>query len=338
MSFKKFQEDIKEDRLGNVCLLFGAEAFLVEWASGEINKKYANEVSGGFDIAEFDGAEADIYKVCEACETLPLFAEKKLVFVSDLPCLKGDKIRPDEEALAGYIENSSPSTVLVITGGEKVSEKSKLYKAVEKYGNVYEFERLSPKELRAWIKKRLKSAGKQIDDELLAAVVEESGYFIKDSDYSLYHFENDLSKLVIHSEGSVITREDVNIAIAGSLNRNVFDMIEMISSGNKKGAFNLLSEILSYGESPMSIMALLWRQYENMLNVKLFTAAGRTRGEIASLLKSRDFVIRKWAEAGRGHSEASLKRILSLLHDTDICIKSGNMEEKTALELLIAEI
>lgn len=338
MSFKEFQQDIKNDRLGNVCLLYGAEAFLVEWATGEINKKYSNAVSGGFDTAEFDGAEADVFKVCEACETLPLFAERKLVFVDRLPCLAGEKIRADEEALVEYIKTPSPSTLLVITGGEKVSQKSKLYKAVEKNGSVYDFERLTRREVFAWVRKRLKAGGKQIDESLLAELVEESGYFIKDSDYTLYHFENDLSKLVIHAEGSMITREDVDVAIAGSLNRNVFDMVEMISSGNKKGAFRLLSEILSYGERPPALMALLWRQYENMLNVKLLTNQGRTRSEIASLLKSQDFVIRKWTESGRRYSEESLKRILRLIHDTDICIKSGNMEERTALELLIAEI
>ena len=338
MSFKEFGKDLKDGNIKNVCLLWGRESFLSEWAEREIVKAYSNDVSRQFDVAEFDGEEADPYKIIEACETLPLFSEKKLVVVDRLPLLEGKAGSGGEEVILSYLKNPSDTTVLIFLCGEKVDKRRAVYKAIAKAGAVYEFDKLTVNELGAWIKKRFKTHKKIISDRELKQLIDISGYYDKDSDYTLYHFENDISKVILHSAGDVITLEDVENTVSGNINTNIFVLIDHIGAGDKKSAFNMLSDMFLYGESEYGILALLHRQFENVLNVKQLLREGRSKGEIAAMLNSKDFIVNKWMALGRKYEEEDLKKIMKNIYNSDKLIKSGEMESRMALELLIASI
>lgn len=338
MSFKEFGKDLKDGNIKNVCLLWGRESFLSEWAERELVRAFSNETSRQFDVAEFDGEEADLYKIIEACETLPLFSEKKLVVVDKLPLLEGKSGSGGEEALLSYLKNPSDTTLLIFVCGEKVDKRRAVYKAIAKTGTVYEFDKLTVNELGAWIKKRFKTHKKSISDKELKLLIDLSGYYDKDSGYTLYHFENDISKVILHSNEDMITSADLENTVSGNINTNIFMLIDHIGAGDKKSAFNMLSDMFLYGESEYGVLALLHRQYENVLNVKQLLREGRSKGEITSILNSKDFIVNKWMALGRKYEEEELKNILKHIYNSDKLIKTGEMESRMALELLIAVI
>ena len=338
MSYKEFTKDLQGDTLPNVMILWGKETFLSDWAAGAVADRYATEVSRQFDVLEFDGNEADFYRIEEACETLPLFSERKVIVVDDPPSLGGRAAADGEESLTGYIKNPSPTTILVLVCGEKIDKRKALYKAVANSGKVYEFTPLAPPDLKKWIRKRIRSHKKQIGERELQQMIEESGYYDKDSDYSLYHFENDISKVILHSEGDVITREDIQISMSGNTDTNVFTLIDNLGRGNKKVAFDMLTDMFLYGESEYRILALLSGQYEKILGTKQLLAEGKNKKEIARILGARDFQVDRFLAAGRKYSEAALKEILGKIYSADKKIKSGDMDSRIALELLIGEL
>ncbi|MDO4481666.1 MAG: DNA polymerase III subunit delta [Bacillota bacterium] len=338
MSFKEFASNLKENKIKNVCLLWGREQFLTEWAENEIIKAYSNEVSRQFDVAEFDGAEADIHVILEACETLPLFSEKKLVIVDKLPFIEGKKSAADEAALTAYIKNPAETTLLVLTCGEKVDKRLSIYKNISKNGSVYEFGSLEPKELRSWIKKRFRTYKKTVSDANINLLVELSGYYDRDSEYTLYHFENDISKVILHSEGAEIKSEDIEKSVSGSLGRNVFSLIDCIASGDKKKALQMLDDMLLYDDYEMLIITLLFRQYENVLKVKQLIGEGRSRSETARILGAKDFLVGKWQSIGRKYSEEELKNIVRKIYEGDKMSKLGNIDVRLFMELFIASV
>lgn len=338
MSYKKFIDDIKAMDMKNVCILWGKERFLTEWAEGQIIGAYSNEVSRQFDVSEFDGEETDIYKIIEACETLPLFSEKKVVVVDRLPALEGKKGNGNEESLVEYMKNPSNSTILVFVCGEKIDKRRTLYKAASKSGTVYEFDKLKTPELKSWIKKRFKQHKKIVGSKELDLLINLSGYFDKDSDYSLYNFENDLSKAILHSTGDTITEEDIQNSVTGNYNKNVFELIDYIGAGDKRSAFNILSDLFLYGQNEYGMLALISRQYENLYNVKVLQKEGLSRGQIAEILSAKDFVVSKWLSLAGKYSEEKLKSIMKSIYNTDKMVKTGDMEIRTAIEILIGTI
>lgn len=338
MSFKEFANDLKENKIKNVCLLWGREQFLTEWAENEIIKAYSNEVSRQFDVSGFDGEEADIYQIIEACETLPLFSEKKLVIVDKLPVLEGKKSAAGEAALTAYIKNPAESTILVFACGEKIDKRMSIYKNLSKNGSIYEFASLEPKELKSWIKKRFRTYKKTVSDKDISLLIELSGYYDRDSEYTLYHFENDISKVILHSEGTEITSEDIEKSVSGSLGRNVFALIDCVGAGDKKRALQMLDDMLLYGDYEMLIISLLFRQYENILKVKQLLREGRSRGEIAGMLGAKDFLVGKWQSLGRKYSEEDLKKIVRRIYEGDKMSKLGNIDVRLFMELFIASV
>ena len=98
MSFRTFNKDLKDGTVKSVCLLYGKEQFLVEWAKNALIKKYASDVSIQFDVVSLDGTEVSVDKIIESSETLPVFSEKKLVTVEDFTLLEGEKNKNIEEA------------------------------------------------------------------------------------------------------------------------------------------------------------------------------------------------------------------------------------------------
>lgn len=342
MSFRAFNQELKEDKIKNICLLFGREQFLVEWAKNAIIKKYANDVSKQFDVTMLPGEEVSAERIIEVSETLPVFSHRRIVVVEDFSLLEGVKNKNMEEdgaeRLLKYLEICPKETFLIFTCGEKPDRRRKLFKAMQKLGSSYEFKSLEINDLRQWVLKRLHSHGKQIGKMELERLIQLSGYFDKESEYTLYHFDNDISKIVLHSNGEVIALEDVEQSVSGNINTNVFQLIEYISAGDKRKAFDLLSDLFLYGESEYGLLALIYRQYENILNVKQLAAQGNSPARIAEILGTKEFVVSKSLRISGKYDEGRLKKVLMDIYQADKNIKSGNMDGRMAVELLIATI
>jgi len=338
MSFKEFYSDLKDMKINNVCLLYGREEFLTEWASGEIVRAYSNETSKQFDVSEFDGNSVTAAEIVEACETMPLFSAKRLVLVDRYPSLEGAKAPADEDDLLDYLKSPAESTILVFTCGEKLDKRRVITKRVDKIGSNYEFGKLTESELDSWIRKRVKSHGKKISAQELKHLKRLTGYFDKESEYNLYRFDNDISKIVLRCDGDIITKEDIDALVTESINSNIFNLTEMIGDGRKKDAFRTFDHLLTQGVSEYSILGLLCRQYEELLSTKQLKDTGAGVGEITAALKSRDFLVKKNISAASKYKVEELKEILKKLYNADKLIKTGDMESRMALELIIGTI
>lgn len=342
MSFRKFNQELKENTIKNVCLLHGREQFLVEWAKNALIKKYANDVSKQFDVTILPGTEVSAERIIEVSETLPVFSDRRVVVVEDFSLLEGVKNKNMEEdgaeRLLAYLEVCPKETILIFTCGEKPDRRRKLFKSMQKLGSVYEFGALEMADLRQWVVKRFHTYGKQIGRRELERLIELSGYFDRDSEYTLYHFDNDISKVVLHSGGEMISMEDVEQSVSGNINTNVFQLIEYISVGDKRRAFDLLTDLFLYGETEYGLLALIYRQYENILSVKQLSRRGKSSKEIADLLGAKEFVVTKSLRVAGKYDENRLKKVLMDIYQADKNIKSGNMEGRMAVELLIAFI
>ena len=85
-------------------------------------------------------------------------------------------------------------------------------------------------------------------------------------------------------------------------------------------------------------MALLYRQYEILLNIRQLSESGMSSKAIAETLGLRDFVVTKSRRLVQQYTQEQLKGVLTGIYQADKNIKSGNMEGRMAVELLIASI
>lgn len=345
-SFNQILKDIKAGGISSACLLFGTEQYLVSWAKQQLINTYVNEATKTMDLVVFETGEFDLPRFKEACETLPLFSERKVVILEGFDAVWGKYSKSvsqsDSDAVAGMIPELSPQTLVVITSEEdpdpKKKNRPKLLEALKNHGNVYDFDQLSDQDLKKFVNKRFREAGRIISPRALDALINNSGYFNKNIDYALYNLKSDIMKIIALSDSEEITEKDVIEGISDNLEHNVFKMLDSISGNRKETAFKLLNEMLLSGGNVQQILATIIGQLEMMLQVKELNEQGMKGAAISKKIGVHEFRVKKATGFVSNYTVGELRRILKNAFETDFRIKSGVLDGKLALEMLIAEI
>jgi len=344
-AFQAIGKDIKTGDISNLIFLCGEEQYLVNWAVELLVKTYVNEACAALDLVRLDPDTLTIDQIKESCETLSMFSPKRVVLIPELPAASGKKSRyfsdSDEKELIEYFGVIPDSCLLIITAGKpdgKSKKKIKLQDAAEKYGRVYDFTPLSGALLRSFIVKRFKNAGKVCRNSVIDTLIQDSGYGNKEIEYDLYNLENDIRKIIAHSDGTEIVAADVASTVSTNLETNVFGMLDAISRNRKDEAYRLLYNLLVGGESVFGLLSLISSQLELILDVKEMREEGMNPGQIQKQLGIHEFRVKKAWGVTEKYSVNQLKKILSKAYEIDGNIKSGLLEQTLALELFIAQI
>lgn len=340
-SFKVFSDDIKNDEICGVLLMYGVEQYLVKWAVETLTKKYVNPQTKALDFVLLDEEGVSCEAVIEACETFSMFSQKRVVWVKDFKPLTADNPRgytkEQVQKLADYLSSGNERTI-VIFSAEEIKAAAILPSALKKYGRVYDFDRIDKGELRSFAMKRLRASGKEISPATLAHLIEATGYFNKESDYLLYHFANDLQKIIAHSEDALITDADVEAAVCGDSDTFVFDMLDAITANRKDTAFQILYNILHSGRDAFSVIGAIVSQFELLLSVKQLRDDSVAPAAMHKKLGASEYRIKKMIPYAGKYSQEKLKETLSAIYEVDRRIKTGLLDAQTALELFIAGI
>ena len=340
-AYKRLDKDMKKDGLKRPLLFYGRETYLIHWGIEAIVSKYINPVCMDLDFSKIEGDTATLGEIKNNCETLPMLSPKRVVLLRDFKLLDGGKTKNigenEEKELIQYLGNLPDSCILIITAAQ-VDKRKKLYKTISEQGSAYDFCELDAKQLKAWIAKKFKEAGKFASPAVIVELADSSGYYDKETDYTLYHMDNDIKKAIAHNDGPEIQMEDISSTVSGNIDTNVFAMIEAVSRGKKDDAFQLLHNLLLFGESEYKILALICSQFETILSVKELKEEGRSYSEIKSILGIHEFRIKKAAESSERYTIKKLQNILQKAYEVDRNIKSGLLEASLALEMFIGVI
>ena len=340
-AYKAIEKSIKEDNVKSPLILFGQEAYLIQWAVSSLIDKYISPAVKELDCSKIEGATLSLKTLIEQCETLPMLSEKRVVLVTDFPVLAGNKSRgfseQDENELSEYLKNT-PETCLLIFTGESADKRRKLYKTVATAGACYEFSSLDEKLLKGFIEKRLKQSGKYAKASVINRWIALSGYYDKETDYTLYNFENDIRKVIAYSDSEEIFWEDISETSSGNIETYVFSMIDALSENRKGDAFKLLHNLLLSGENEYKLLALICSQLEVILMTKELSEEGRSFDEMKALIDIHEFRIRRAMPIAGRYSLIQLRKGLSRAFEVDKNIKRGILDARMALELLIASI
>lgn len=334
--FNRLIQDINAGDIPNVLLLFGEEAFLTDWAEGKLIERYVTEAARPLDLIKFEPGALRTDDLISACETMPMFSERKVVVAGSCNDLDNEAVR--------YLADVPDGCLLIIKAvDEKANEKAKklatnLRKGPKGSAGIYEFGPITEGELKKFIVKRFRGAGKTISPQAASLLIAGCGYINKDIDYALYNLENDIRKMIAYSDGEVITEDDVLAGLSDNIEHNVFKMLDAVSDNKKDIAFTMLHDMILSGKNEHMILATIAGQLELMLEVRQLSGKGMGKQQIAKKTKAHEFRVQKAMKFAARYDESDLVRILKDAFDTDEKIKSGLLEPVLALEMLIAGI
>ncbi len=317
-------QDIKNHTFRPVYCLYGEEAYLKR--SFKIRLREAILGGDTMNYHHFEGKDADVRAIIDAADTLPFFAEHRLILVEDSGLFKRDA-----GELPQYL-STMPETTIIIFVESQMDKRSRLYKAVNSLGYAVELKRQEPAYIEKWILSILKKENKQITRNTMNLFLERTG-----TDMDLIRSE--LDKLLAYTAGwDVITAEDVLAVGSVQITGHIFDMVGAVSARNHDRALRLYHDLLALKEPPMRILFLIARQFNQLLQVRELSDAGMDQRTIAQKLSLNPYVTGKIRTQSRSFTPEALEAAVSACVDAETAVKTGNLSDQLAVELLLVQL
>jgi len=257
---------------------------------------------------------------------MPFFGDRRLILIEDSGLFKGS----GAELLVNYLPEMPDTTCFVFVESE-VDKRNKLYKKVKDFGYTAEMGRQDIKQLSSWAGGILAKNGKKITGRTMELLLSKSGD-------DMQHIRMELEKLISYTMGrEVITDQDVEEICTTQITNKIFDMVSAIVGRNTKLAMGFYEDLLALKEPPMRILFLIARQFNQILQVKELMTQNLDRGSIASKLKLQPFVVGKVMSQAKAFSREQILSYVNLCVDAEEAAKTGQLNERLAVELLITK-
>lgn len=320
---KKINEDIKNDTYSNIYLLCGEEEYLKAQYKDKLKQAIIGD-EDGMNYTYYEGKGIDTVDLIETANTLPFFADRRLIVIENSSLLKSAP-----EGLADKFLELPDSTYIVMVENE-VDKRSKLYKRIKEKGYISEMNTPDAKMLVSWVGGICNKENKKISEAAANHIVEYIG-----SDMST--LKNELDKLFAYTiDRDVITIDDINEVCISQATNKIFDMLDAIGNKNQARALLLYRDLLTLREPAMRILYLLTKQFDRLLQIRCLLDSNK-QSIIAATVGVPPFSVKKYVAQANKYDYKRLKSMLDKCQDTEQGIKTGRIVDVIGVELLIVE-
>ena len=322
---QRINEDIKTGNFKQIYLLYGEERYLRRQYRDRLKSALCQE-GDTMNVHFYEGKDMNVGEVVDLAETLPFFADRRVIFVENSGLFKSGG-----ERMAEYLAAPNETSFFVFTESE-VYKRSKLYKTVQSGGCVVEFAAQDENTLKRWIAGVLKKEGKRIAESTVNLFLQKTG-----TDMDNIYME--LEKLICYCmERDVVEASDVEAVCTNRISNHIFDMINAIADRQLQNALKLYYDLLALKEPPMRILFLIARQCNMLLQVKEMKAKGFDNKAMGSKIGLPPFVVGKYVtQAGRFRT-ADLREAVKKCVDAEEAVKTGRMNDVMSVEILIMSV
>ena len=322
---KTLNQDLRSGQFKKAYLLYGDEAYLKRYYLNA----FRNAVLHGdeMNLLQTEGKDPSLSVLRNFTDTMPFFAEKRLAVLRDTGLFKS--------ASDGYAEwlSELPETAVVIFSETEIDKRNKLYKKLSEIGYAAELSMPDENAKAQFVQSALKRSGVQITKKAYDLLLERLGG-------SLDQITNEMDKLISYvGDTKSVREEDVRNIITESTEIRVFDLTDALSEGNTGRAFDIYYGLIREKEPPMRLLFLIARQFSQLFSIKSMSTEGSRDDELARILAIRSpYVIKRLKRVSGRFTEERLQECLSLLAQTEEAVKTGNLNENAALEMLMVEL
>lgn len=323
--------DLRAGRLARVYYLYGKEPFLVKTYFDRVIKKAVGEDALDFNLVRI-GGNPDLSLLSDYIDGLPVFAERKVVAVSDLDPEKMDA--DSFSRLLGIVGDIPETSILLIgiTGiavDEKKAKTKKLIAAAEKNGTVCRFDFMQASKIAELVVKKAAKSGIVISRE-------DARYLTERVLGNLTLISEETAKLISFvGTGNVIDRPTIDLLVAKQLDTSVYELAAAINAGKRSEAFRIIDDLIFQRVDPIVILSALSGAYLDFYRAKLAKAAGIPPSRAAqdfSYAKNREWVFSKATNAVARLNLGYLRETVEILSRADNLMKSAPIESRTVLE------
>lgn len=354
-----------------IYLLYGEDEFSIAEEVQRLRAAACEGVPAGFsgmNEVVLDAERAAFAELAQACEPAPFLAPRRVVVLRGLVerCAREPEFFDAFAALAARLPESTWLTVTYIgaagaparpaasgrSGGQarrataRRGDPKAVLEALRTLPGVQarEFRPPEREALHAWISARARARGLQLAPQAVTLL---AGYVGQD----LRALAQEIDKLAAYARGTTrpVQAQEVERLVPHAREADIFRLVDAVAAGRTREALIELRTLLSRGEAPAYLLAMLSRQTRLMLQAQELLGSGgrgaqprRLIPDQVRLVQSRlglsQFVAEKTARQALRYTPDQLAEMHRLILRADLQTKSSDMEPAVALELLVADL
>jgi len=212
-----------------------------------------------------------------------------------------------------------------------VDKRSKAYKSADANGRAVEFSTPGEKDLLTWLARLFKEQGKSI-------TTPDATLLLRYAALDMNTLCGEVAKLSAYvGKATRITAGDIEAVCVKSIEVKIFELVDAVAAKSSRRAFELLNNLLYSGESPLMVISMIARQYRIILMCKECASLGLTPDATTAATGLRGFMVSAAQKQARNFTETSLAAAIHDCADTDYRIKSGQVQDRLGVEMLIAK-
>ncbi len=328
---KEIVASINEGNPKPVYFLMGDEPYYIDKISKYIADNILTEDEKGFNQMVLYGKETSVDEVMSNAKRFPMMAEHQVVIVKE-----AQHLSRNIESFTAYVENPQPSTILVICYKyKKLDKRKKLYKVIQKSGELFESKKLYENQVSEWIRRTLSGKKYKISPKACMLLVEFLGT-------DLSKIGNELDKLTLVIPSSVeITPDLIEEHIGISKDFNNFELKKAIGERN----IGKITRIVDYfaqnpKDNPFVVTITLLNTFFTQL-LQYHGLQDHSPGNVAKVLGVNPYFVNEYTVAAKNYPMKKVSKIISSLRKLDLKGKgvgANNLAQADLLKELVTEI
>ncbi len=313
-----------------IFFLFGEDSYRLKLKLEEIEKHYRQLHKKKLTLMQFEAPKIEFQEFFNKLHQSSIFGEKKLFLVNNLFSASNFK-----EKFTKYLDKikSAKDIVIVVQRG-KILKNGHCFLTLKKESKSQEFKPLKGKKLIEWVEKQFARENLQISSMLSAKLINLYGN-------DLWRLANEIKKVAAYKGNSSqrkVEPEEIILPKTYQFKAEVFKTINALSQKNKKVVLTMLEKHFLQGESPFYLLVMINYHFKNLLAAKDMSRRGKSFRDFLVLGKMNPYIAQRYWNGARLFGLEELKRACRKIFEADLSIKTGKLNPKDGLRMLVAEI
>ncbi len=272
--------------------------------------------------------KADVGSIVAAAETYTMMlggsSSKKMI---DILPFDTALTKSDEAILKSYFENPAPDSFILFEGASKA--ENFLINCCE----IVDCSKCNDTELYIYVDKKRAANKYNMDQACIKKLIS-----LCNNDFG--RIDTELEKLFMYTyETKNITNDVIDLLVIPTIDNQVFELTNAISTKNNEKAMEILNNLMSKGARSSSILSALSSTYRRLFQVGIATTPDDVTMSALRLSSGALYMNRKIVTQNRNKDKAyiqKLKKIVEYLLDLEYKFKSYTLTEDKALDLAMS--
>jgi DNA polymerase-3 subunit delta len=319
-------------------LLLGPDSFLKETCRNKIIETYVEESTREWGVARFSAEDDLVASVVGQAQMLPMLAPLQVIVWSEIEALErlGEESRKKLVAqIEPYLANPAPFTVLVLEA-VALDARMTIFKSLSAKALVVTCE--LDGELPERIAQVIVLTGKIARDQGVKIEPDAAQLLAEITDANLAAVRTEIAKLATYvGDRKVIRRDDVDAVAVSAQRYDVWQLSEMLATGDRARAMLFLESLLREGEQPVALVGAIAWMFKKLIEAGELprnTPDYEVSRKLGMRAKTAEMAMREARRIPRKQLEAGLLE----LAEADSRLKSGNAGHRAIMEFLLARL